>query len=190
MAGHGGGAWKVAYADFVTAMMAFFLVMWICSQDQKIKKSVADYFGDPLTIKQGLSKEPYRTGSMFEKLSTGTVPESVGVAVANGRNSYSSLRESNRLTKDVSDWLFSSQENFRYWKDRADVLRERNQLRTGESKKPEEAMKAATRQLAAELETKIGQTAAQGAKGLSADLIYGAITQVNWTELAEDLLAH
>ena len=32
MAGHGGGAWKVAYADFVTAMMAFFMVMWITAQ--------------------------------------------------------------------------------------------------------------------------------------------------------------
>ena len=46
MAG-GGGAWKVAYADFVTAMMAFFLVMWLVSQDQKIKQNVSDYFLDP-----------------------------------------------------------------------------------------------------------------------------------------------
>jgi flagellar motor protein MotB len=37
MAGGGGGAWKVAYADFVTAMMAFFMVMWLVSQDQKVK---------------------------------------------------------------------------------------------------------------------------------------------------------
>ena len=36
MAGSG-GAWKVAYADFVTAMMAFFLVMWITAQSQKVK---------------------------------------------------------------------------------------------------------------------------------------------------------
>jgi chemotaxis protein MotB len=34
MAGGGGGAWKVAYADFVTAMMAFFLVMWIVAREQ------------------------------------------------------------------------------------------------------------------------------------------------------------
>ena len=38
MAGHGGGAWKVAYADFVTAMMAFFMVMWIvCMSKPKVK---------------------------------------------------------------------------------------------------------------------------------------------------------
>jgi chemotaxis protein MotB len=46
-AGHHGGAWKVAYADFVTAMMAFFLVMWIVAQSQSIKESVSGYFNDP-----------------------------------------------------------------------------------------------------------------------------------------------
>jgi chemotaxis protein MotB len=48
MAGKGGGAWKVAYADFVTAMMAFFLVMWIVAQNKSIKEAVAKYFRDPL----------------------------------------------------------------------------------------------------------------------------------------------
>jgi chemotaxis protein MotB len=47
MAGHGGGAWKVAYADFVTAMMAFFLVMWITSQNDDVKKAIGGYFQDP-----------------------------------------------------------------------------------------------------------------------------------------------
>jgi chemotaxis protein MotB len=47
MAGKGGGAWKVAYADFVTAMMAFFLVMWITGQSKEIRKAVGGYFQDP-----------------------------------------------------------------------------------------------------------------------------------------------
>jgi chemotaxis protein MotB len=47
MAGHGGGAWKVAYADFVTAMMAFFLVMWITGQSQETKEAISGYFQDP-----------------------------------------------------------------------------------------------------------------------------------------------
>ena len=43
--GHHGGAWKVAYADFVTAMMAFFLLMWILGQtDAQKRKGLADYF--------------------------------------------------------------------------------------------------------------------------------------------------
>lgn len=45
--GHHGGAWKVAYADFVTAMMAFFLVMWLVGSSPDVKKSVAGYFRDP-----------------------------------------------------------------------------------------------------------------------------------------------
>jgi chemotaxis protein MotB len=53
MAGKGGGAWKVAYADFVTAMMAFFLVMWIVGQDKPVKQAVAKYFEDPLGMNKG-----------------------------------------------------------------------------------------------------------------------------------------
>ncbi|MEW5875068.1 MAG: flagellar motor protein MotB [Candidatus Zixiibacteriota bacterium] len=46
--GHHGGAWKVAYADFVTAMMAFFLVMWLVGQSDRVKESVGGYFRDPV----------------------------------------------------------------------------------------------------------------------------------------------
>lgn len=46
--GHHGGAWKLAYADFVTAMMAFFLLMWLLgSVDEKVKKGISEYFQDP-----------------------------------------------------------------------------------------------------------------------------------------------
>lgn len=48
--GHGGhhsGAWKVAFADFMTAMMAFFLVMWLTGQKDEVKQAVAGYFRDP-----------------------------------------------------------------------------------------------------------------------------------------------
>jgi len=46
--GHHGGAWKLAYADFVTAMMAFFLLMWLLgSTDEKTRKGISEYFQDP-----------------------------------------------------------------------------------------------------------------------------------------------
>lgn len=51
--GHGahGGAWKIAYADFVTAMMAFFLLMWLLgSTTEGDKKGIADYFNSPLKV--------------------------------------------------------------------------------------------------------------------------------------------
>jgi chemotaxis protein MotB len=60
MAGAGGGAWKVAYADFVTAMMAFFLVMWIVAQNKDAKEAVSAYFRDPF----GDSSRPSGTGNI------------------------------------------------------------------------------------------------------------------------------
>jgi len=56
--GHHGGAWKVAYADFVTAMMALFIVLWLLSSSQEVQKAVAGYFRDP----RGSGK---RMGSAF-----------------------------------------------------------------------------------------------------------------------------
>jgi len=45
--GHHGGAWKVAYADFVTALMSLFIVLWLMGQSEQVKKAVAGYFNDP-----------------------------------------------------------------------------------------------------------------------------------------------
>ncbi len=52
---HHGGSWKVAYADFVTAMMAFFMVMWLLSMDQKMKDAIEGYFSNPVGFKKGFS---------------------------------------------------------------------------------------------------------------------------------------
>ncbi|HEY7897954.1 MAG TPA: flagellar motor protein MotB [Gemmatimonadaceae bacterium] len=54
-AAHHGGSWKVAYADFVTAMMAFFMVMWLLSMDQKMKDAIEGYFSNPVGFKKGFS---------------------------------------------------------------------------------------------------------------------------------------
>lgn len=59
--GHHGGSWKVAYADFVTAMMALFLTLWLTSQDAKIKEAVQRSFTNPFS---SLTKE-----------STGIIPQ-------------------------------------------------------------------------------------------------------------------
>jgi chemotaxis protein MotB len=45
--GHNGGAWKVAYADFVTALMSLFIVLWLMGSSEQVKKAVAGYFNDP-----------------------------------------------------------------------------------------------------------------------------------------------
>jgi len=64
--GHGGGAWKVAYADFVTAMMALFIVLWIISQNKQVKENVAGYFRDPVGYEAKV-KENRQNPSMNEK---------------------------------------------------------------------------------------------------------------------------
>ena len=45
--GHHGGAWKVAYADFVTAMMALFIVLWLLNTSKQVQEAVGGYFKDP-----------------------------------------------------------------------------------------------------------------------------------------------
>jgi chemotaxis protein MotB len=52
--GHHGGAWKVAYADFVTAMMALFIVLWLLNTSKQVQEAVAGYFRDP----SGTSRKP------------------------------------------------------------------------------------------------------------------------------------
>jgi chemotaxis protein MotB len=61
--GHHGGAWKVAYADFVTAMMAFFLVMWLVAQSKPVKAAIGGYFRDPGIFDQAKSNGPIAGGN-------------------------------------------------------------------------------------------------------------------------------
>ena len=70
--GHHGGSWKVAYADFVTAMMAFFMVMWILGMDDKLKQAVEGYFSNPVGYKKGYSAgaSPISSGSSPGKVQT------------------------------------------------------------------------------------------------------------------------
>ncbi len=62
---HHGGSWKVAYADFVTAMMAFFMVMWILGMDDNTRKAVEGYFSNPTGFKKGYGSgsSPLANGS-------------------------------------------------------------------------------------------------------------------------------
>jgi len=62
---HHGGAWKVAFADFMTAMMAFFLVMWILGLSESTRKAIAGYFNDPTGFAMGYEngKNPFATTS-------------------------------------------------------------------------------------------------------------------------------
>ena len=63
--GHHGGAWKVAYADFVTAMMALFIVLWLLNTSKPVREAIAGYFKDPsgTANKMGSTKAGHGRGS-------------------------------------------------------------------------------------------------------------------------------
>jgi len=97
--GHHGGAWKVAYADFVTAMMALFLVLWLTSQDEKIKEAVQRSFRNPF--------------SSVTKESTGIIPNKDVQAVRDTHGNFDSASavELNMLRKLADDLIKTLQSN-------------------------------------------------------------------------------
>jgi chemotaxis protein MotB len=60
--GHHGGAWKVAYADFVTAMMSLFIVLWLLNSTPQVKKAIAGYFNDPLGTSKNMGTDMLGSG--------------------------------------------------------------------------------------------------------------------------------
>jgi len=106
--GHHGGAWKVAYADFVTAMMALFLVLWLTAQDAKIKEAVERAFRNPF--------------SSVNKQSVGIIPNKDVQALQAQKGKFDSvsvmhLELLRRLTEDLAKMLQQepdSQESVKY----------------------------------------------------------------------------
>jgi len=91
---HHGGAWKVAYADFVTAMMALFMVLWISAQDQEILIATSRYFQNPFDSPMDNSAGVLTAGA-GEGNAQGPAPD---------ENSESSLNEVTLLNKLARDF--------------------------------------------------------------------------------------
>ncbi len=91
---HHGGAWKVAYADFVTAMMALFIVLWLMTASQDVQRSISGYFRDP----KGFGKQ---TGS-----SMGGIGESLTIS-----------KEHMTLLKDTLQRAINQKQEFAKLKD-------------------------------------------------------------------------
>ncbi|GFE75137.1 flagellar motor protein MotB [Novosphingobium sp. TCA1] len=124
-AGHHGGAWKVAYADFVTAMMAFFLLLWILgATTEKQRRGIADYFTPTLVkTKQGsagsgqgvlggasltqVDNYPFKAGQTGTK--TLTIPRD---ATGGPKEGASKIRRSSR-TKEALEKKLASTERLR-----------------------------------------------------------------------------
>jgi chemotaxis protein MotB len=99
---HHGGAWKVAYADFITAMMALFMVLWLTAQDQRIKEAVERAFRNPFS---SLTKE-----------SVGIIPNKDTQAVKSEKGNFDSasaieLAILRRLNDDLNKLLQSNPED-------------------------------------------------------------------------------
>lgn len=191
MAGKGGGAWKVAYADFVTAMMAFFLVMWICGQDQKIRRSVSDYFSDPMgSPDSGPSKKPSRSGSTYESINTGSVPLEEQVAMGRGRRAFGQKRKSSPATKVVNDWIYGDAAAGKYWKKQAEDQREAARWSKNVKQNGASVEREAVRQLTLQLQEEVRKDIPAQATGIYRDLMNEALFDVNWDEIAQDLLGN
>jgi len=63
--GHHGGAWKVAYADFVTAMMALFIVLWLMNSSKQVQEAVGGYFKDPSGSSKKVGSNMQGSGENF-----------------------------------------------------------------------------------------------------------------------------
>ena len=63
--GHHGGAWKVAYADFVTAMMALFIVLWLLNSSKQVQEAVGGYFKDPTGHSKKVGTDMQGSGEAF-----------------------------------------------------------------------------------------------------------------------------
>lgn len=99
--GHHGGAWKVAFADFMTSMMALFLVLWLITQSSEVRVAIAGYFQDPM----GRAKE--FGNSLIDGSESATLPGPPAIQQASQRGDRSSLIQ---LSKQIQAAIAASPE--------------------------------------------------------------------------------
>jgi flagellar motor protein MotB len=189
MAGKGGGAWKVAYADFVTAMMAFFLVMWLISQDTKVKESIAHYFANPIGWEMaGNSKNPGSSGNVFHTDFAGQVPGSRNRSVGQGIGDAAEPDFDETETQVVADWVLNDPAEQRRWTYVAE--RKLKWARSGHEERPggstPEAL--ARHDLANEMRTAVTAAALGQPESLNRDLLISAFSKVDWHAIADECL--
>lgn len=107
-AGAHGGSWKVAFADFMTALMAFFLCMWLLAQSEEVKKEVSDYFSTPSVIEYNFSN--YGVELTLEKLFLDLINEPLKllkdfVTPADFTPNFLSMGSKNIVMQHIADQL-------------------------------------------------------------------------------------
>ena len=94
-----GGAWKVAYADFVTAMMALFIVLWIVGQSHAVKQAISAYFKDPGVFTSGRSGGVLPDAAKTTALPPPPVPQPADTAAAEMEKLKA---EAGKIEKEIS----------------------------------------------------------------------------------------
>ncbi|MFW2545444.1 flagellar motor protein MotB [Primorskyibacter sp. 2E107] len=113
--GHHGGAWKVAYADFVTAMMAFFLLMWLLNATtEKQRKGIADYFSPTIALSRvsgggdgPLGGESVFAENVLPRMGTG----STSLRATAENRQKGSMSEGEQAEQDAQDEVFEQAED-------------------------------------------------------------------------------
>ncbi len=182
MAGHGGGAWKVAYADFVTAMMAFFMVMWLIAQDQKAKEAVAKYFNDPSGFKPiGLSQSPSADGSIFQETNPGNTPDAE--RALHQRDGTSEFE-----TSVARDWVNANPERharlLAMAKDIKEKAKDAEPVRQKVLTKEQHARVQLARRIRQEMHAEISSVEQATAR----QMLEVAESSINWDQVANELL--
>jgi chemotaxis protein MotB len=179
----GGGSWKVAYADFVTAMMAFFLVMWIGAQDTKVRQSVANYFVDP----SGVAKKPVQTGAVLDSITYGSMTKQDAASMGQGTKAFVNPGDLSTGTKALETWIHADEKRLKYWREKAQQCRKTAQaMHVENSNKPLEEI--ASQELASQLRAEVTAGIPPQAPEIYKDLLFVSINDVNWAQLAEHLL--
>ena len=189
MAGGGGGAWKVAYADFVTAMMAFFMVMWLVSQDQKVKDSVAKYFVDPVGFSlSGSADRPKDSAGLFESEFNGAVPGAKSRTSGRGRGTMRNRENQDSETTMVADSIMEEPSNAERWQGEArkqiEAAKNSPAVQSGTISETE----AAKVLLARKMRQQVTSEAMKSTEGVYQDLVSSSLNRVDFEELAEEVI--
>jgi flagellar motor protein MotB len=190
MAGKGGGAWKVAYADFATAMMAFFLVMWLISQDQKIKESIAHYFQGPVGINVlGESSRQKESGGLFFSEVHGTVPNQTHRTAGRSIDLLRDFHKDENATMVVAEWLLEEPNHYQRWHQSAGkAIEEAKKLPTvqdGVSGVEDAARRLLARQMKDEM---LALTKRSVTDPVLLDLMETTMYQIDWEAIADECI--
>ncbi len=94
--GHHGGAWKVAYADFVTAMMALFIVLWLLNTSKQVQEAIEGYFKDPTGTSKKVGTNQSGTGDNFQ-----LTRQNLGQLKEQLQKSIRSINDLEKLRKNI-----------------------------------------------------------------------------------------